>query len=184
LYAHINKLSKYNQRSATNKSKVPCFLEYRTTLSTKVYRNPTPTVDVIITRDTEVLLVRRKKNPFKDELAIPRGFINENETVEQAAVREVMEETALPIRLLEILGVYSDPKRDPRKHIITTVFVGEIFGDNNTQPVAGDDAADTKWIPLGSIQDFTFAFDHKRILNDFVKWRHMRGTYWSTKEIS
>lgn len=150
----------------------------------KVYKNPTPTADVIITRESKILVIKRKKNPFKDQLAIPGGFVNENETVEQAAVREIMEETTLPIRLTEILGVYSDPKRDPRKHIITVVFVGEIIGDKNIEPIAGDDAADTKWIPIGSIQDFNFAFDHKRILNDFVKWRYSRGTYWSTKHIT
>jgi 8-oxo-dGTP diphosphatase len=151
-------------------------------LDTKVYKNPTPTTDVIITREEEILVVKRKRNPFKDELAIPGGFVNENETVEQAAVREIMEETALPIRLREILGVYSDPKRDPRKHIITTVFIGEIIGNKKIEPVAGDDASAIKWISIGSISDFKFAFDHKRILNDFVRWKHMRGTYWSTKD--
>jgi 8-oxo-dGTP diphosphatase len=148
----------------------------------KIYKNPTPTTDVIITREEEILVVKRKRNPFKDELAIPGGFVNQNETVEQAAVREIMEETALPIRLKEILGVYSDPKRDPRKHIITTVFIGEIIGNKKIEPVAGDDASAIKWISIGSISDFKFAFDHKRILNDFVRWKHMRGTYWSTKD--
>jgi len=151
-------------------------------LDTKIYKNPTPTTDVIITREEEILVVKRKRNPFKDELAIPGGFVNQNETVEQAAVREIMEETALPIRLKEILGVYSDPKRDPRKHIITTVFIGEIIGNKKIEPVAGDDASAIKWISIGSISDFKFAFDHKRILNDFVRWKHIRGTYWSTKD--
>jgi 8-oxo-dGTP diphosphatase len=151
-------------------------------LDTKIYKNPTPTTDVIITREEEILVVKRKRNPFKDELAIPGGFVNQNETVEQAAVREIMEETALPIRLKEILGVYSDPKRDPRKHIITTVFIGEIIGNKKIEPVAGDDASAIKWISIGSISDFKFAFDHKKILNDFVRWKHMRGTYWSTKD--
>lgn len=151
-------------------------------MDTKIYKNPTPTTDVIITREEEILVVKRKRNPFKDELAIPGGFVNQNETVEQAAVREIMEETALPIRLKEILGVYSDPKRDPRKHIITTVFIGEIIGNKKIEPVAGDDASAIKWISIGSISDFKFAFDHKRILNDFVRWKHIRGTYWSTKD--
>lgn len=153
-------------------------------MDTKIYKNPTPTTDVIITREEAILVVKRKRNPFKDELAIPGGFINENETVEQAAVREIMEETALPIRLKEILGVYSDPKRDPRKHIITTVFIGEIIGNKKIEPVAGDDASAIKWISIGSISDFKFAFDHKKILNDFVRWKHMRGTYWSTKDLA
>ncbi|HET8794465.1 MAG TPA: NUDIX hydrolase [Nitrososphaeraceae archaeon] len=153
-------------------------------MDTKIYKNPTPTTDVIITREEEILVVKRKRNPFKDELAIPGGFVNQNETVEQAAVREIMEETALPIRLKEILGVYSDPKRDPRKHIITTVFIGEIIGNKKIEPVAGDDASAIKWISIGSISDFKFAFDHKRILNDFVRWKHMRGTYWSTKDLA
>ena len=150
-------------------------------MSQKEYRNPTPTVDVIISRGSEVLLIRRKEDPFKGQLAIPGGFINENETVEQAAIREVMEETTLPIQLIEILGVYSDPKRDPRKHIMSTVFVGEIVGDKNIKPIASDDASETAWISIESIRNLSFAFDHKKILNDFKNWREIKGTYWSTK---
>lgn len=153
-------------------------------MSIKTYKNPTPTVDVIIVRDCQILLIKRKKDPFKNELAIPGGFINENETIEQAAAREMMEETTLPVNLIEILGVYSDPKRDPRKHIITTVFVGEIIGDKNLNPIAADDASEAIWISIESIKEFSFAFDHKKILNDFEKWMKVRGTYWSSKKYS
>src|ERR671936_2153760 len=92
------------------------------------YSNPTPTVDVILQRDSKVLMIRRKKEPFKDRLALPGGFVNEGETVEDAVKREAMEETSLEVEPIEILGVYSQPKRDPRKHIMTVVFVGIILG--------------------------------------------------------
>ncbi|MDP9462404.1 MAG: NUDIX hydrolase, partial [Thermoproteota archaeon] len=104
----------------------------------KQYKNPIPTVDVILERDSNVLMVRRKNDPFKDHLSLPGGFVNEGETVEDAMKREAMEETSLEVHPIDILGVYSDPKRDPRKHIVTIVFVGIIVGGAIR---AGDDAA-------------------------------------------
>ena len=92
----------------------------------KQYRNPTPTVDIILERDSNVLMVRRKNDPFKDHLSLPGGFVNEGETVEDAMKREAMEETSLEVHPIDILGVYSDPTRDPRKHIVTIVFIGII----------------------------------------------------------
>src|SRR5215207_4969640 len=82
----------------------------------KQYRNPTPTVDVILERDSNVLMVRRKKDPFKDFLSLPGGFVNEGETVEDAMKREAMEETSLEVHPIDILGVYSDPRRDPKAY--------------------------------------------------------------------
>jgi len=148
------------------------------------YRNPTPTVDVILERDSKVLMVRRKKGPFKDHLALPGGFVNEGETVEDAMKREAMEETALEVHPIEILGVYSDPRRDPRKHIVTTVFVGIIV---NGEIRAGDDAASIEWIQLSSMNHQQLAFDHAQIIRDYREWRSSSSssssgrTYWSTK---
>ena len=142
------------------------------------YRNPTPTVDVILQRDSRVLMVRRKKDPFKGHLALPGGFVNEGETVETAAKREAMEETSLEVEPIEILGVYSDPKRDPRKHIATVVFVGIIVGGSET---AGDDAASLEWVDLPVIDRQQIAFDHATILQDYEKWKISGGTFWSTK---
>ena len=146
----------------------------------KQYRNPTPTVDVILERDSNVLMVRRKKDPFKDFLSLPGGFVNEGETVEDAMKREAMEETSLEVHPIEILGVYSDPTRDPRKHIMTVVFIGIIVGGRIR---AGDDAASTEWIKLADFerQQHQIAFDHAQILHDYYHWKASGGTFWSTK---
>jgi 8-oxo-dGTP diphosphatase len=144
----------------------------------KEYRNPTPTVDIILQRDSKILMVRRKKDPFKGHLALPGGFINEGETAEEAARREAIEETSLEVEPIEILGVYSDPKRDPRKHIMSTVFVGIIVGGSDK---AGDDAESIEWVELGNIEKQEIAFDHAQILRDYKKWKTSDGTFWSTK---
>ncbi|VFJ13376.1 NUDIX domain-containing protein [Candidatus Nitrosocosmicus franklandus] len=149
-------------------------------MSTKLYKNPIPTVDAIIQRESEILLIKRKKDPFKDMLALPGGFVNEYEKVEEAIVREVREETTLEIKLVEILGVYSDPKRDPRKHILTVVFVGETV-NKNAKAVAADDAAAISWLDLEFIDNHSFAFDHRKIINDYMKWRISHSTFWSSK---
>jgi 8-oxo-dGTP diphosphatase len=144
----------------------------------KEYRNPTPTADIILQRDSKILMVRRKKDPFKGQLALPGGFINEGETAEEAARREAIEETSLEVEPIEILGVYSDPKRDPRKHIMSTVFVGIIVGGSDK---AGDDAESIEWVELGNIEKQEIAFDHAQILRDYKKWKTSDGTFWSTK---
>jgi ADP-ribose pyrophosphatase YjhB (NUDIX family) len=142
------------------------------------YSNPTPAVDAILQRDSKVLMVRRKKDPFKGQLALPGGFVNEGETAEDAMKREAMEETSLEVEPIDILGVYSDPKRDPRKHIMTVVFVGIIVGGSGK---AGDDAASIEWVELGDIERQQVAFDHTMILRDYRKWKASGGTFWSTK---
>jgi 8-oxo-dGTP diphosphatase len=146
------------------------------------YKNPTPTVDVILERESKILMVRRKKDPYKDLLALPGGFVNEGETVEDAMKREAMEETSLEIHPIDILGVYSDPRRDPRKHIVTVVFVGIIVSGDLR---ANDDAASIEWIQVASIdqlqQQKMLAFDHAQILRDYSQWKSTGGTFWSTK---
>ncbi len=142
------------------------------------YRNPTPTVDIILQRQSKVLMIRRKKDPFMGQLALPGGFVNEGETAEAAVKREAMEETSLEVEPIEILGVYSDPKRDPRKHILTVVFVGIILGGSDK---AGDDAESVEWVDLADIEKQQIAFDHLTILRDYKKWKASGGTFWSTK---
>ena len=142
------------------------------------YANPTPTVDVILQRDSRVLMIRRRKDPFKDRLALPGGFINEGETAEEAMKREAIEETSLEVEPVDILGVYSDPKRDPRKHILSVVFIGIIVGGSEK---AGDDAASIEWVEISDIQQQQIAFDHAQILHDYHQWRNSGGTFWSSK---
>jgi 8-oxo-dGTP diphosphatase len=123
-------------------------------------------------------MVRRRKDPFKDRLALPGGFVNEGETVEEAMKREAIEETSLEVEPVDILGVYSDPKRDPRKHILTVVFIGIIVGGSEK---AGDDAASIEWVKIADIQQQQIAFDHAQILHDYCQWRNSGETFWSTK---
>ena len=145
-------------------------------------KNPTPTVDIIIQKYSKVLLVERKKDPFKQKMVLPGGFINEGELVEDAAIREVKEETSLDIELDNILGVYSDPSRDPRGHIMSTVFIGKISEkSDNKEPLAGDDAAAIKWVDLASVEEESLGFDHKKILMDYKEWKQSGQTFWSSK---
>lgn len=143
-----------------------------------VYRNPLPTVDVIIERDSKILMIRRRNEPFKGYLALPGGFINEGETAETAMKRETVEETSLEVEPLEILGVYSDPKRDPRRHTLSIVFVAIRVGGIEK---AGDDAQKLEWIQPSEMDSRQVAFDHMQILQDYMEWKTSRGTFWSTK---
>ena len=147
------------------------------------HRNPTPTVDTIIQKDSQILLIKRKNEPFKGYFALPGGFVNEGERVEDAAKREAEEETSLDIKLIDILGVYSDPDRDPRGHIMSTVFIGKILHSNGkVEALAQDDAAAINWINLEEVEKISLAFDHKKILSDYKKWQQSGGTFWSSKE--
>jgi 8-oxo-dGTP diphosphatase len=151
-------------------------------MSNKQHKNPIPTVDTIIQKDSEILFVERKKDPFKGFLVFPGGFVNEGEKIEDAALREVKEETSLLVELVDILGVYSDPTRDPRGHIMSTVFIGKISSNNKDEAKAGDDAGALKWIGIDNIDRQNLGFDHKKIISDYNKWRQSnRGTYWSSR---
>lgn len=130
------------------------------------YRNPTPTVDVIVEIDGGIVLIRRTNPPLG--WALPGGFVDEGETVEHAAIREVDEETGLAVELTHLLHVYSDPARDPRQHTLSTVFVGRASGALR----AGDDASDARIFSPDALPD-DLAFDHARILSDY---RHFKET--------
>jgi 8-oxo-dGTP diphosphatase len=145
----------------------------------KNYRNPVPTVDIILQQESNILLIKRKNDPFKDHLSLPGGFVNEGELVEEAAKRETWEETSLTIEPIEILGVYSDPNRDPRGHVLSVVWVAIVV---NGVARANDDSIEVQWVPLNDIDSTRLAFDHKQILLDYIQWRKAgRGTYWSSK---
>lgn len=128
------------------------------------YRNPLPTADMIIEVGDRIVLVRRRNPP--EGWAIPGGFIEAGETAESAAVREALEETGLAVELVALLGVYSDPSRDPRFHTISTVYVGRAEGS----PAGGDDAAEARLFGEGELPS-PIAFDHAKILSDYFKFR-------------
>jgi len=127
-------------------------------------RNPSPTVDVIIEVDSGIVLIRRKNPPHG--WALPGGFIDYGESAEAAARREAAEETNLAVELRELLHVYSDPQRDPRKHTISTVFIARSAGT----PRGGDDALEARVVALGQLPS-PIVFDHARILADYARYR-------------
>jgi mutator protein MutT len=149
-------------------------------MSEKKHRNPIPTIDAIIHNEkNQLLFIKRKNDPFKNHLSLPGGFVNYGERAEDALRREVKEETSLNVEPLEILGVYSDPNRDPRGHIISTVFVCLIM--DNLKGKSRDDAIDICWVNLNEIENNTYAFDHKMIIGDYLRWRVQNVTHWSSK---
>jgi 8-oxo-dGTP diphosphatase len=134
--------------------------------SQMTYRNPTPTVDIIIEFNDRIVLIERLNEPYG--WALPGGFVEYGETVETAAIREAAEETSLEIRLLEQFYVYSDPARDARKHTISVVFIAEANGT----PIAKDDAKAVGLFDLCALP-VPLCFDHQKILEDY---RHYRLT--------
>jgi len=138
------------------------------------YKKPSITVDIIIfneknnndaiiTKNKEFVLIKRRNEPFKDHWAIPGGFIDYGELVENAALREAKEETGIDVKIKKLFDVYSDPKRDPRGHTITIVYLAN--GDFS-KIKADSDASDAQIISFDDIEDINLAFDHKKILCD------------------
>lgn len=128
------------------------------------YKNPIPTVDIIIEIHGEIILIERKNPPFG--WALPGGFVDYGESIEKAAVREAQEETSLDVELMGLLGVYSEPDRDPRFHTVTTVFVARAEGE----PKAGDDAKHVGLFREDALPK-ELAFDHAVILKDYLRWK-------------
>jgi ADP-ribose pyrophosphatase YjhB (NUDIX family) len=126
----------------------------------KCYRNPVPTVDILIEIGKKIVMIRRKNPPFG--WALPGGFIDYGESTEAAAVREAKEETCLKVRLTRLFGVYSDPSRDPRQHTISTVFVASAEG----VPKAADDAVEIGLFSEDDLPDHV-AFDHRKIIKSY-----------------
>lgn len=125
---------------------------------------PKPVTDILVEKNGKIILVRRGHEPFKGKLALPGGFVGYGETVENAARREMKEETNLKVKLKDLLGVYSDPDRDPRG-TISTVFTAEVV-DGELE--GGSDASDAFWMDLEDIEESDMAFDHFKIIQDYI----------------
>jgi len=126
------------------------------------YQNPLPVVDIIIEKEGGIVLIKRKNPPYG--WALPGGFVDYGESLEEAVKREAKEETNLNVKKLKQFHTYSDPHRDPRFHTISTVFTGKGEGELK----AGDDAQEIKVFKKKEIPSI-LAFDHKRILKDYFK---------------
>lgn len=131
----------------------------------KEFRNPSPTVDIIIEHGGGIVLILRRNEPR--QWAIPGGYCDYGESLEEAAVREAREETGLEVELLEQFHTYSDPRRDPRQHNITTVYIARSTGGTLQ---AQDDAQE-----IGVFTEDTLpaelAFDHDQILKDYFFYK-------------
>ncbi len=139
--------------------------------TTQRHRNPVPTVDIIIEYQDQGLVLIERANP-PHGWALPGGFVDYGESLEDAAIREAREETGLTVTLLGQLHTYSDPRRDPRQHTITTVYVAQGLGT----PQAADDARDLAIFAPDQLPP-VLAFDHRLILLDYLKVRPQ----WLTK---
>ena len=134
------------------------------------WRKPSVTADGIVLKGNDIVLIKRGKEPFKGSYALPGGFLNYGERLEECAVREVLEETGVKTKVVELVGVYSSPDRDPRGHFVTAVYHLEPVGG---MLKAGDDAKDAEWVPLDKLPKF--AFDHGKIIQDFLSRRKERS---------
>jgi 8-oxo-dGTP diphosphatase len=128
-----------------------------------VRRNPRLTADGIVISDSKILLVRRKFDPFEGRYALPGGFVEYGERVDECVIREVKEETGLRVSIDRLLGVYSAPNRDPRGHTVTLVYVLNLEGGT----LSDSEETKAEWMPLKGIPPL--AFDHDMIVADYLK---------------
>ncbi len=131
--------------------------------------HPRIAVDAVVEDGGRVLLVRRGRPPFEGAWALPGGFVREGERLEEAVVRELVEETGVQGRILGVVGAYSRPDRDPRGHTISVVYALEATGGSVR---GGDDAAEAAWRDLDDLP--TLAFDHSEIVEDYLSRGYLR----------
>lgn len=123
---------------------------------------PMLTVDTIIIEKEKILLIKRATEPFIDHWALPGGFVELNETLEQAATRETKEETGLKTEPIKIVGAYSDPDRDPRGHTVSIVYLMRIISGTTKTT---EETKDIRYFPLNRLPE-NLAFDHKKIIEN------------------
>lgn len=119
---------------------------------------------IVFDRRGRLLLIKRAHEPFKGAYALPGGFVEIGETVEQAALRELKEETGIDGSIIRLVGIYSDPKRDPKRH---TVGVAFLVRPRSTKAVGGDDAATAEWVE--DWRGKRLAFDHAKMVADAMR---------------
>ncbi len=126
----------------------------------KQYHQPSLTVDIIINVDGKILLIERRNKPYG--WALPGGFVDYGETLENAALRETKEETSLQVDTLQQFHAYSDPRRDPRGHTVSMAFTATATGT----PKAADDAKAYGLFAKDALPE-NIVFDHRKILEDY-----------------
>ena len=157
-----------NEAFEVFKKGVVGYLDY---VTNKLSAGPFTTVDAIIELDQGIVIIQRSNPPFG--WALPGGFLDYGESLEQAVIREAKEETGLDIYDIKQFHTYSDPNRDPRFHTIGTVFIAKAKGS----PRAGDDAVGLKIVNPEQIGSLELAFDHKKILQDYIEYKDGAGSF-------
>jgi 8-oxo-dGTP diphosphatase len=142
------------------------------------YPRPAASVDIVVSRmidgEEHILLIQRKHPPYQGSWALPGGFLDMGETLEQAAVRELKEETCLVASSVYQIGTFSAVDRDPRSRVISTAFEANV--DVQQSPIAADDAADWQWKRLENLDCETeLAFDHENIIKVWKKKRPLQA---------
>jgi 8-oxo-dGTP diphosphatase len=128
------------------------------------YETPKLTVDGVILKNNRLLLIKRRNLPFKGKWAFPGGFVEYGEKTEDAVIREVLEETGLETKINDLMGVYSDPTRDPRGHTVSVVYLLDVCGGFLS---GADDASEAKFFDLDQLPEL--AFDHDIIVKDVLR---------------
>lgn len=135
------------------------------------YPRPSVSVDLVVlanrSESAEILLIQRKHEPFKNHWALPGGFMNIDETLEQAAIRELREETGVSVSEVRQVGTFSSVDRDPRGRVVTTAFLIEL--DQAIPLIAGDDAKEAEWFRIDRLPPL--AFDHEQIIDQALRVR-------------
>jgi 8-oxo-dGTP diphosphatase len=139
------------------------------------YPRPSVTVDIVLfyqaKEGLEILLIQRAKEPFKEYWALPGGFVDENESLEDAAARELLEETTLRRARFKQIGAFGTPGRDPRGHTISIVFAAILKSKPKVE--GSDDAKDAAWHPVKRLPKL--AFDHKKIIHMALRQMEIKG---------
>lgn len=130
-------------------------------MPTYEYPRPAYTADCVVLNGADVLLIRRGKDPFKGQLALPGGFVNSGETSKAAAIRELSEETGLALEHCKPIGVFDEPGRDPRGWVVSMAYT---FRTRQRLVKGGDDATEAIWVPVNRLGS-KLAFDHLKIID-------------------
>ena len=123
----------------------------------------------MVRKNGKILLIKRKNEPFKGKLALPGGFVECGETTEEAIIREVKEETNIDIKVSGLLGVYSNPKRDPRGHVVSICYTARGKGVER----GGDDAEEAVFVDIKEIKEDDLAFDHFKIIKEYKRQKNV-----------